>query len=151
MKKIIALVLICLFTLVSCGSKYTEAERFGAKAAYAISRHIGSAETFNISACDYYDSGTQKIFRAECNLRFAVKTGDAKYERHVYSVGTGEYFDDMFAQGKAILDDTTKLYIVDGGDFSLSNDIDEKNKVNQKNVNDIFKEFLKKGDLSIFD
>lgn len=141
---LILLPLFILFSFTSCNSnKYTDEEIYGARAAYTISRHLGEATSFVISYIEYDDDGDNKKITADCALYY---TG-TNFERYVFWVGTGKYFEDKTAAGNGIYDEETGLYMLNFGDTLLNRSDDRK--LNEKNILKIFNAFLKNGDKAL--
>lgn len=146
MKKIILIFLIIMtLTLSSCSNKnsYTDAEIFGARAAYTISRHIGDATSFVITYIDYTEENDTKKVNANCALYY-TKT---EFKSFLFVLGVGEYFENKEAEGKAVYDEKTGLYMVNFGDTFIAKN--EENKLDDRKILKLFNEYLKTGDGSL--
>lgn len=136
--------LLLLPLLASCASNgYGDEEVFAARAAYAISRHIGDATSFVISYIEYSESDGDVRVTADCALYY---TG-SDFERYVYAVGTGKYFEDKTAEGKGVYDKETGLYLLNFGDTLFNKN--EENKLNEKKILELFNKFIKSGDKAL--
>lgn len=135
------IILLCITLCLTGCSGYSEAETFSARAAFTISRHLGSASKFNINYIEYHEEGEMRRVLADCTLFYTGNT----FEKYVFIVGIGgEYFEECMADEMGILNDVTGLYIMNFGDTSYNTDPDAE--VDKKVVLAIFNEYVKKGD-----
>jgi hypothetical protein len=133
-------VALAAVTLGGCTqTDYTDAERFCARAAFAVSRHIGDIASFRIIYAEYFKDDTIERATFDCTMRYSNNT----YERRVYAVGLGELFEQAAENNlSTVLDESSRLYVLRyGNDYEI-----EKNESREMDVTviyDIFDAFVK--------
>jgi hypothetical protein len=118
---------------------YTDQERFCARAAFAVSRHIGDIASFRIIYAEYFKDETIERVTFDCTMRHSNNT----YERRVYAVGLGKLFEQAAESNlSTVLDESTGLYVLRyGNDYEIEKD--ETRAMDVTRIYDIFDAFVK--------